>query len=157
LTLAAALLGGLVTLLVVVTRPRHRDHVFVAPEAAQAPAPAYRSRLAYPSVEAPPPAALPAEELAAAAAPAAPFAPPPLVIPDDRGGPPAAKQTTTAWIGSFRDAVCACKTRACVRDLQAGFIHALGGTSYDPERDGAAYSEASHAAIRCYAQLPADS
>jgi hypothetical protein len=155
LSLTAAVLGGLVALLVVVVKPRHRAAEAASAEAAVA-ARLNHLRRDYPWVQATEPA--PAQEAEAASAPvAAPFAPPPLTIPDDRGGPPASAQTATAWIGTFKDAVCTCKTRACVRDLQAGFLHTLGTMSYDEERDGAAYADSSRAAIRCYTELPADS
>jgi hypothetical protein len=68
-------------------------------------------------------------------------------------GPPL-RQTATIWIDNYRDAMCGCSTRSCARDLQAGFLQQLGGMVYDDERDGPSFSEASRAALRCYAALP---
>ena len=87
----------------------------------------------------------------------APVAEAPRVIPVGPTAPPAPARTATKWIEDYRNAACACKTRSCVGDLQAGFLHTLDSTKYDEERDGQAYAQASRAAIRCYNALPEDS
>jgi hypothetical protein len=132
----------------------------VRAESSQDRAPAaapYRERL-YPLAR----AAAPAPEEAPLAEPTADVAPPPRQIPGADikvwgDAPPAPRQTASGWIASYREAVCGCATRACVRALQPRFVQAIGGTDYDEERDGAAYAAASREAIKCYASLPADS
>ncbi len=82
---------------------------------------------------------------------------PPTLIPRPPSVPLGAPATATAWIGGYREAVCACTTRGCVRDLQARFIEKLVNMTYDESRDGQSFAEASRAAIRCYAALPESS
>jgi hypothetical protein len=121
----------------------YRDRQYPRP-LAEAPAP-----VPVPAMPAPPPPEVPASR-----EPATPVAVP--TIADDRP-PPATPQTASRWIAGYRDAVCGCKTRNCVRELQGRFLNALSSMSYDDARDGQRYQEASHEAIRCYAALPDDS
>ena len=87
----------------------------------------------------------------------APAPPPPAVIPAGDGTPRPAPQSGTGWAADYRVAVCACKTRSCVGDLQAGFIRRLATMEFSEERDSQQYSDAIHEAIHCYTSLPEDS
>jgi hypothetical protein len=139
--------------------PVAAPHDAPSQERASAPAP-YRDRVAFPGAqpatepaEAPPPA-----EATAATAPPPPHRPLPGVdIRVPGSGPPAPPQTASGWVTSYREAVCGCATRECVRALQTRFVRAIGSTNWDEERDGAAYAQASREAIKCYSRLPADS
>jgi hypothetical protein len=121
-----------------------------------AAAPAEAPRLAqrdYPSSPAAPapPAAQPTQ-----AAPTAPVQPPPpaQVINTGGEGPAPSPKQASAWAIDYRDAVCACHTRSCVRDLQGAFVRQLGAMAPGDENDVQKYSEATHAAIKCYYALP---
>ena len=81
---------------------------------------------------------------------------PPTVIPVGDSRPPALRRSGASWALEYRDAICACSTRTCVRDLQGAFIHRLEAVDYDDERDGRQYSQATRAAVRCYTALPED-
>lgn len=71
--------------------------------------------------------------------------------------PAAPASTVTAWSADYRAAVCGCKTRSCVNDVQPRFMRQLSAVAYDAERDEAAYTAAAREAIRCFAALPEDS
>jgi hypothetical protein len=80
----------------------------------------------------------------------------------DRGPVASAPKVTitrsaTAWLGEYQAAVCSCRTRTCVRDLQGSFIEQLSSTEYDQARDGEALTMASRAAMKCYSALPENS
>jgi hypothetical protein len=152
IALGAAVAAAFLGLRAPARRAPEASEDLVATPATSAP---HRHRL-YPLVPAAPegPEAPPESPGAVAEAPAsAPVAA--LAAPTEL--PPSPPQTATSWITSFREAVCGCRTRECVRGLQTRFVHAVGTTDYDQERDGAMYSEASRAAIKCYAALPENS
>lgn len=66
-------------------------------------------------------------------------------------------RSATAWLGDYQAAVCSCRTRTCVRDLQGSFIEQLSSTEYDQARDGEALTLASRAAMKCFSALPENS
>jgi hypothetical protein len=159
---AALLAGGaaVVVLSIVVFRPDatpDREPPLAAEAPAAEPAAArHRGREDFPSR---PEQHAPAQaEMPAPATPVAFAVPPspPTEIPVGDGRPRPSPQSGAAWATEFRDAVCACSTRACVRDLQAAFIRKLESVGYDEARDGEKYTEATRAAIRCYSALPED-
>jgi hypothetical protein len=125
------------------------------------PSAPYHQRRRFPNLPAEAPAPM---APAAVAEPPAEVAAPPLPasaivaaqLADDHRSP-APSQTSAQWITGYREAVCGCKTRSCVRELQGRFLSALGATSYVAERDEERYVAASRAAIACYAALPEDS
>jgi hypothetical protein len=127
---------------------------------ASAPEPSapYHQRRRFPNqaAEAPAPTtvAAPSAEVAPGPAPASTIVAAQLA---DEHPSPAPSQTSAQWITGYRDAVCDCKTRSCVRELQGRFLNALGGTNYVAERDEERYVAASREAIACYAALPEDS
>jgi len=129
----------------------HPAETAAAPDEAQeAPRLVQRDYPSAPAAPAPP-TAQPGQP-----APAAPVQPPPRarVIPvvDDRPAP--SPQQASAWAINYRDAVCACHTRACVRDLQGAFVRQLDAMTPGDQNDVQKFSEATHAAIKCYNALP---
>jgi hypothetical protein len=162
-----ALGGVVVAMLVAFAFVAGRRRTRPAPATAAAdpePSAPYHQRRRFPNLtaEAPAPAApapvgvLPSE----VAAPTTPAPPASAIVAAQLAGdhpPPAPPQTSAQWITGYRDAVCGCKTRSCVRELQGRFVSALGATGYVAERDEERYVAASHEAIACYAALPEDS
>jgi hypothetical protein len=150
-------LGGIVGAVVLGLGARKpREHTAVAAEPQRAAAAPYRSRAAYPAAPAPVLAEAPSSE-AAAAPGEEPQHAPAVALPRGDGTPLPPAQTGTSWATSFRDEVCACRTRTCVRELGSRFVRAVGTTDYNEERDGETYREASRAAIKCLAALPTNS
>ena len=91
-----------------------------------------------------------------APAPWIPPQPPPaaqaIKVGDDRPAP--SPEPSSAWASDYRDAICACHTRSCVRDLQGAFIRRIGAMVHGDETDDERYSAAMRAAITCYSALP---
>jgi len=149
---AIAALGGVLWLWP--GRARHRpaetaDAPAEAQETKEAPQLAQRDYPSAPPTPAPPtPAPAPAQP-----APVQP-SPPAPVIPVADNRPTPSPQRASAWAIDYRDAACACHTRACVRDLQTAFISRLGAMTPGDENDVQKFSEATHAAIKCYNALP---
>jgi hypothetical protein len=128
--------------------------------AASEPHAPYRARIDFPSGPDEGSAAPAAGHPRAPATPLPAQPPPPAqLIPVNASDlpPPAARPTMTRWSADYAQSVCACKSRSCVRDLQARFMRALGGIDFDRRRDEQAYVEAAHTAIGCYRALPEDS
>jgi hypothetical protein len=147
----------------VATRPRPAPQrptpsETVAETPSERPAP-YAERVAYP--RAGEPEAEPETE-------PAPATPPPgteklvALAPIERGPTAVPDRVTitrsmTALVGDYQAAVCACRTRTCVRALQGSFIQQLGSAEFDQTRDGDAFAEASHTTRKCYLALPESS
>jgi hypothetical protein len=72
--------------------------------------------------------------------------------PAARTAKPLPKEPASKWIADYQDAVCACKTRTCVRDLQPRFMTTR--VDYDEDRDNDVYTDGAREALRCYFALP---
>jgi hypothetical protein len=83
-----------------------------------------------------------------------PHAPFRRFVPLPRPQAPVERITEASLMGQYRDAVCACQSKACVSELQSGFIRQLDRVDYDPHRDDPDYNEALREATRCVAALP---
>jgi len=92
----------------------------------------------------------------AAEASPAPETPPGAVLLHDPPAPRPKGPATTigALFAEYRDAVCACATRACVRGLQDPFIRRLHTVSYNAARDDGPKGDAHREARRCIDRLP---
>ena len=144
-----------VVALVAVGRRRHEyDPAAVAVADADEPSAPYQQRRRFPNVvQDAPRRRTPGGALGGAGArarPARAAAAPESPTTNRRPRPRRGEQ----WITGYRDAVCSCKTRSCVVNLQARFLNTLATTSYDRERDDARYVAESRGSNRLLRRTP---